>query len=235
MPPMNLAVAYCVHDDAYYLPQSIRSCGDAAPVFVFVSKLPWNDEPGDWESAARVAPLDWPGGDGAARQAFAALLRRRSAETLTSAPGPAAEPAGNALVGCCGEGARRRWQTLLLFEGQAVGDIDHGFLIGPACQLLESELAWLLVEPARTVAPDLVAALSDAGGHAKQADLLGRWGRGDCPTTLGVGSLVLAPLYVLGVASREQLGHAVACRRLHALVKRGVCRFAAFRAQKPPT
>jgi hypothetical protein len=56
----KVAVCYCVHDDAYYLRESIESSKAAGPVFVFVSKRPWNDEPGDWERAAEAA-----GGTGA--------------------------------------------------------------------------------------------------------------------------------------------------------------------------
>jgi GT2 family glycosyltransferase len=50
----KIAAFYCVHDDAYYLAQSIATVSAAGPVFVFVSKRPWNDQPGDWEHAAAV-------------------------------------------------------------------------------------------------------------------------------------------------------------------------------------
>src|SRR5579862_9562902 len=50
-----LAVAYILHDDAWYLPDSIASFREAGPVFAFVSKVPWHDLPGDWEHAAEVA------------------------------------------------------------------------------------------------------------------------------------------------------------------------------------
>src|SRR5579862_5122928 len=51
----GLAVAYILHDDAWYLPDSIASSRGAGPVFAFVSKVPWHDQPGDWEHAAEVA------------------------------------------------------------------------------------------------------------------------------------------------------------------------------------
>ena len=51
----KVVVCYCVHDDSYYLAQSIASFLTVGPVFVFVSRLPWHDQPGDWEAAAAVA------------------------------------------------------------------------------------------------------------------------------------------------------------------------------------
>ena len=64
----KLAISYVAHDDAYYLAESIRSFCNAGDVFVFVSRMPWNDKPGDWEAAAEVARQagaevvigDWP-------------------------------------------------------------------------------------------------------------------------------------------------------------------------------
>ena len=52
---VKIAISYVVHDDAYYLAESIRSFCRAGDVFVFISRLPWNDQPGDWEAAAEVA------------------------------------------------------------------------------------------------------------------------------------------------------------------------------------
>src|SRR5437588_685656 len=51
----RIAVCYILHDDASYLAASIASFKPAGDVFAFVSKLPWNGEPGDWERAERVA------------------------------------------------------------------------------------------------------------------------------------------------------------------------------------
>jgi GT2 family glycosyltransferase len=50
-----IAVCYVVHDDAYYLAESIASFKSAGDVFVFVSRLPWSGEPGDWEATAQIA------------------------------------------------------------------------------------------------------------------------------------------------------------------------------------
>jgi GT2 family glycosyltransferase/tetratricopeptide (TPR) repeat protein len=44
-----------VHDDSYYLAEAISSVHTASDGFVFVSRLPWHDQPGDWEAAAEVA------------------------------------------------------------------------------------------------------------------------------------------------------------------------------------
>lgn len=51
----EVVVCYCVHDDSYYLAESIASFREAGPIFVFVSRVPWHDQPGDWEAAAEVA------------------------------------------------------------------------------------------------------------------------------------------------------------------------------------
>lgn len=64
-------VCICVHDDHYFLAETIRSWKAAGPVYVFVSQSAWNGEPGDWERSARVAESegamvvvgDWPDED----------------------------------------------------------------------------------------------------------------------------------------------------------------------------
>ncbi len=55
MPTPRLACAYILHDDYWYLAESITSVRRAGPVFCFVSRVPWADEPGDWEQTARIA------------------------------------------------------------------------------------------------------------------------------------------------------------------------------------
>ena len=67
----QVPVCYCVHDDYWFLDSSIRSWNSAGPVYVFVSRLAWNGEPGDWERCATVARDagaavivgDWPDED----------------------------------------------------------------------------------------------------------------------------------------------------------------------------
>lgn len=54
-PMVYTAVCYILHDDAYYLAESIASFKGAGDVLAFVSRVPWHDRPGDWESAAGVA------------------------------------------------------------------------------------------------------------------------------------------------------------------------------------
>src|SRR5579862_8627864 len=51
----RIGVAYILHDDAWYLSDSIGSFREAGSVFAFVSKTPWHDASGDWEHAAEVA------------------------------------------------------------------------------------------------------------------------------------------------------------------------------------
>src|SRR5579862_492062 len=54
-PASRVAVAYILHDDAWYLADSIASFRKAGPVFAFISRTPCHDAPGDWEHAAEVA------------------------------------------------------------------------------------------------------------------------------------------------------------------------------------
>lgn len=49
------AVAYCVHDDHYYLECSLESFREAGPAYVFISKTPWHGEPGHWEKCIAAA------------------------------------------------------------------------------------------------------------------------------------------------------------------------------------
>ncbi len=51
------AVAYCVHDDHYYLDCSLNSFRPAGPAFVFVSNSPWHMEPGNWQKSVEAAEL----------------------------------------------------------------------------------------------------------------------------------------------------------------------------------
>ena len=55
MSTLKIAVCYMVHDDTYYLAQSIASFQEAGDTFVFVSQTPWHDQPGDWEATAELA------------------------------------------------------------------------------------------------------------------------------------------------------------------------------------
>src|SRR5258708_6123849 len=50
-----IGACYILHDDDYYLAESIASFQSAGKAIVFVSCVPWNDQPGDWESAAETA------------------------------------------------------------------------------------------------------------------------------------------------------------------------------------
>jgi hypothetical protein len=101
---------------------------------------------------------------------------------------------GRSLISVCGSETRTRYRTLLCLEAAFSPDNDHGFLIAPACVMLESELTRMLVEPARTVAADLVHALHDSGKYVKQAAVLDKWVKREIPTTIGIGVLVLLAL-----------------------------------------
>ena len=49
------AVSYIVHDDNYYLAPSIASFREGGDVFVFVSRVPWHEQPGDWQHTVQIA------------------------------------------------------------------------------------------------------------------------------------------------------------------------------------
>ena len=48
-------VCYILHDDASYLAPSMQSFQSAGKMFAFVSRVPWHDQPGDWQTAAQIA------------------------------------------------------------------------------------------------------------------------------------------------------------------------------------
>jgi len=54
-PAVRIAVCYCVHDDSYYLAESIASFRAAGETFVFVSRVPWHGAPGDWQQTEVIA------------------------------------------------------------------------------------------------------------------------------------------------------------------------------------
>src|SRR5579884_2822972 len=90
----RIAVCYVVHDDFYYLKESILSFKPAGDVFAFVSRVPWSGEPGDWERSAQTAREagaevilgDWAPED-AHRQAAIEELRRRGYHSLVTPDG----------------------------------------------------------------------------------------------------------------------------------------------------
>lgn len=49
------ALAMIVHDDSSFLEAALASFEGVADRFVFVSQVPWNNEPGDWESTVKIA------------------------------------------------------------------------------------------------------------------------------------------------------------------------------------
>ena len=51
----SLCICYILHDDASYLAASIHSFQAAGKVFAFISRVPWHDQPGDWQTAAQIA------------------------------------------------------------------------------------------------------------------------------------------------------------------------------------
>ncbi len=74
----KLATAYILHEDAWYLRPSVESFRAAGSAFAFVSRVPWHDEPGDWEGAdlvlgewrSELEHLTWLAAHGVAEAAF---------------------------------------------------------------------------------------------------------------------------------------------------------------------
>jgi hypothetical protein len=112
-------------------------------------------------------------------------------------PGVRLRGAGPAEAGCgllnrLGRANRERYETILYFERQWGARTDYDWLIGPACWILESELARLLAAPTRAILPDLLAAL-DRARDKGAARSLERWDRTGI-TTMGVECLLLLAL-----------------------------------------
>src|SRR5262249_32751477 len=104
------------------------------------------------------------------------------------APADAAAAAfrtGLELLRGCGDRALRRFQTLLHLERYFHPQGDFGYLISPACQLLESEFNRQLAIPARRIAGDLIEALRRTDPRSKQAAILEKWTANQVPTTIG--------------------------------------------------
>ena len=59
---------------------------------------------------------------------------------------------GQALLAHSPPDTRRRFETLLHFEQTMPPTGDYGVLIGPACQILETEVDRLLIEPTQHIA-----------------------------------------------------------------------------------
>src|SRR5438067_5537728 len=80
----KLAVCTVLHDDAAFLGAALSAVASAGPLVCFVSRVPWHDQPGDWESAAEIARQagaevvlgDWPTELMHRRAAQAGMLER---------------------------------------------------------------------------------------------------------------------------------------------------------------
>jgi hypothetical protein len=66
---------------------------------------------------------------------------------------------GRRLILRCGYETCTRYNTLLFFESKLPAGADYGFLISPACQIMESELDRLLVTPALRISTSLIKVL----------------------------------------------------------------------------
>lgn len=52
---MKIVVTFISHDDAFYLTESLQAFQDRVPSFVFVNKIPFFGEAGDWQRTLEVA------------------------------------------------------------------------------------------------------------------------------------------------------------------------------------
>jgi CHAT domain-containing protein len=124
-----------------------------------------------------------------AEGAVRAFFESVSVASLEPLP-PAGKVNGRALVARCRPETQSRYATLLHVEGVYDPQSDHGFLIGPACHLLEMELNHLVTEPARAVADDLVG----SGLPSRTAEVLESWRSRAVPRTLGTHVIVFEAL-----------------------------------------
>jgi hypothetical protein len=125
---------------------------------------------------------------------FAVTGRVLRAGESSGGDAPPGAETGQALIAQCPEQTRVRYETLLYAEATFPPTGEHGYLIGPACQILERELDRLVATPARAIAAHLIAALDVTGQNPKQVDLLKDWACGKVPTTLGIDSVLLLGL-----------------------------------------
>src|SRR5262249_36312056 len=83
--------------------------------------------------------------------------------------------AGQQLLTVCRADTCKPYEPLLYLEELFPPMGDHGYLIGPACQLIESELDRLLTEPARGMAEHLLTPLKHRNKDRKLAETLEKW------------------------------------------------------------
>jgi hypothetical protein len=88
---------------------------------------------------------------------------------------------------------KRRIRTLMAIEAALPADCDYAALIGPACVVLELELARLLKAPTFLLGSHLADVL-DQVGRSNQAELLRKWQNGELPPTMGLLAIVLTAL-----------------------------------------
>ena len=100
---------------------------------------------------------------------------------------------GYQLIKACPASTITRYDTLYDFEPQTRHSHDHGFLIGLACQIVESEINRLLSEPAREIG-DVMLKHLDRKKKKKPREFLEGWLENRIPTMIGVASFILMAL-----------------------------------------
>lgn len=108
---------------------------------------------------------------------------------------------GRALIEACTAQSLQKYETLLDLESQTRARHDHGFLVGMACQIIETEIARLLAEPAKSVGETMLRHLQRKRKN-KVKDYLQGWLEGRFPTMIGVQVFILMALRY-GLESRD--------------------------------
>jgi hypothetical protein len=108
--------------------------------------------------------------------------------------GPAPTDLGYRLIKRCTQETQVRYATLLAQEASLPGHLDYGFLICPACTIVESVLDQWVVTPASGIVASLIAALRFEEADRGSANSLERWAAKPVPTTLGLESILLLAL-----------------------------------------
>lgn len=80
----RVATLYCLHDDHWYLPQSIQSFSGAGKIYAFISQRAWDGSAGDWQRTATLAEQqgvevilgDWPNEELHRQSAIEAMRER---------------------------------------------------------------------------------------------------------------------------------------------------------------
>ncbi|MGE0087250.1 MAG: hypothetical protein AB7S75_22825, partial [Desulfococcaceae bacterium] len=101
--------------------------------------------------------------------------------------------AGYMLISACPHDTLKRYNTLCHFESLTEPSHDHSFLIGIACQIMESEICRLLAEPSRSIGDVMVKHLRKRN-KKKLAEIMEKWLDKRMPAMMGVITNIMTSL-----------------------------------------